>query len=75
MKNQITERACVVRSTGRAPSTGKAGAQRLTQMFGALSATNEALLRARMDETFQNVWDAAATGGPLGAAAVFLARP
>jgi hypothetical protein len=44
MKNQITERACVVRSTGRAPSTGKAGAQRLTQMFGALSATNEALL-------------------------------
>jgi diguanylate cyclase (GGDEF)-like protein len=52
-------------------------AQRLTQMFGALSATNETLLRARTpDEMFQNVCEAAAAGGqPLGAAAVFLMQP
>jgi diguanylate cyclase (GGDEF)-like protein len=55
----------------------KRSAQRLTQMFGALSATNEALLRARTpDEMFQNVCEAAAAGGrPLGAAAVFLMQP
>jgi diguanylate cyclase (GGDEF)-like protein len=55
----------------------KRSAQRLTQMFGALSATNEALLRARTpDEMFQHVCEAAAAGGrPLGAAAVFLMQP
>ena len=54
----------------------KQAAQRLSQIFGALSATNEALLRARsLDEMFQNVCEAAAGGGqPLGAAAVFLAQ-
>jgi hypothetical protein len=37
-------------------------------MFGALSATNEALLRARTsDEMFQNVRDAAATEGSRSA--------
>ena len=55
----------------------KRAAQRLTQMFGALSATNETLLRARTpDEMLQNVCEAAVAGGqPFGAAAVFLIQP
>jgi len=49
--------------------------ERLTHMFGALTATNEAILRARTtDEMFQMVCDAVAGPGKALGTAIFLAE-
>src|SRR5262249_1763720 len=51
-------------------------ARRLARMFAALSATNEAILRAQTpDELYQLVCDAAVHGGKSLAATVLLAEP
>lgn len=50
--------------------------RRLNRMFGAISATNEAILRARSEqELYRLVCDAAVYGGKSTAAAVLLAEP
>lgn len=50
--------------------------ERLAYMFGALSATNEAILRARTgEEMFQMVCNAASGPGKALGAAIFLAEP
>ncbi|MDO9298395.1 GAF domain-containing protein [Bradyrhizobium sp.] len=50
--------------------------RRLNRMFGAISATNEAILRARDEqELYRLVCDAAVYGGKSTAAAVLLAEP
>ena len=47
--------------------------QRLARMFAALSATNEAILRTTAtDELYQQVCDAALSGGNLIGAAILL---
>lgn len=55
----------------------KLDAQRMAALFGALSATNEAILHARNpDEMFQMVCNVATScSNALGAGAVFLAEP
>ena len=48
----------------------------IARMFAALSATNEAILRATSeDELFQRVCDAAVFGGELLGTGVLLAEP
>ncbi|MET0677347.1 MAG: GAF domain-containing protein, partial [Bradyrhizobium sp.] len=55
---------------------GERAMRRLNRMFGALSATNEAILRARSEpELYQLVCDAAVHGGKSTAAVVLLAEP
>ena len=50
--------------------------RRLNRMFGAISATNEAILRAKTaQELYQLVCDAAVHGGKSLAAVVLLAEP
>ena len=50
--------------------------RRLNRMFGAISATNEAILRARTEqELYQLVCDAAVHGGKSVATVVLLAEP
>ena len=50
--------------------------RRLNRMFGAISATNEAILRATSEqELYRMVCDAAVYGGKSTAAAVLLAEP
>ena len=50
--------------------------RRLNRMFGAISATNEAILRAKTEqELYQLVCDAAVHGGKSHAAVVLLAQP
>jgi diguanylate cyclase (GGDEF)-like protein len=49
---------------------------RLARMFAALSATNEAVMRAQTrDELFQRVCEAAAAGGRLASTVIALADP
>ncbi|MGD0721193.1 MAG: GAF domain-containing protein [Roseiarcus sp.] len=63
---------------GRADGLGAPDApgDRLARMFAALSATNEAVMRAQTrDELFQRVCEAAARGGRLASAAIALAQP
>jgi diguanylate cyclase (GGDEF)-like protein len=51
-------------------------ARRLTRMFASLSATNEAILRAKSpQELYQRVCDAAVNGGKSIATTVLLAEP
>ena len=50
--------------------------QRLTRMFAALSATNEAIMRARSRaEMFELVCSAAAQGGRFNSTSILLVRP
>jgi diguanylate cyclase (GGDEF)-like protein len=50
--------------------------RRLNRMFGAISSTNEAILRAKTEqELYQGVCDASVRGGKLLGAAVLLAEP
>jgi diguanylate cyclase (GGDEF)-like protein len=50
--------------------------ERLTRMFAALSATNEAIMRAKSrDELFDMVCEAAANGGRFTSATIALADP
>lgn len=50
--------------------------ERLTRMFAALSATNEAIMRAKSrSEMFDLVCDAAAVGGQFTSTAIALVRP
>ncbi|WP_334407740.1 bifunctional diguanylate cyclase/phosphodiesterase [Bradyrhizobium sp. AZCC 2289] len=50
--------------------------QRLTRMFAALSATNEAIMRAKSrHELFELVCEAAAVGGQFTSTAIALLRP
>ncbi|MCA6126125.1 GAF domain-containing protein [Bradyrhizobium sp. WSM 1704] len=50
--------------------------ERLTRMFAALSATNEAIMRAKSrSEMFELVCDAAAVGGQFISATIRLVRP
>src|SRR5258707_15235290 len=50
--------------------------QRLTRMFAALSATNEAIMRAKSrHELFELVCEAAAAGGQFTSTAIALLRP
>jgi diguanylate cyclase (GGDEF)-like protein len=50
--------------------------QRLSRMFAALSATNEAIMRAgSRDELYQLVCEAAANGGGFTSTTIALARP
>ena len=50
--------------------------ERLTRMFAALSATNEAIMRAKSrSEMFDLVCDAAAVGGQFTSATIRLVRP
>src|SRR4029077_14728651 len=50
--------------------------ERLTRMFAALSATNEAIMRARSrGELFELVCEAAANGGKFTATTIALANP
>ncbi|MDO9562304.1 MAG: GAF domain-containing protein, partial [Bradyrhizobium sp.] len=59
-----------------ARKAGERAMRRLNRMFGALSATNEAILRAGTEqELYQLVCDAAVHGGKSTAAAVLLAEP
>jgi diguanylate cyclase (GGDEF)-like protein len=56
--------------------SGERATQRLNRMFGALSATNEAILQAKSkQELYRRVCDAAVHGGKTLAAAVLLAEP
>ena len=62
----------------RANEKAKADEQkkRLTRMFAALSATNEAIMRAKSrTEMFELVCEAAAQGGRFNSASILLARP
>ena len=55
---------------------GERAMRRLNRMFGAISATNEAILRAKTEqELFQQVCDAAVYSGKSVATAVLLAEP
>jgi diguanylate cyclase (GGDEF)-like protein len=55
---------------------GERAMRRLNRMFGAISATNEAILRAKTaSELYQLVCDAAVHSGKSIATAVFLAEP
>jgi diguanylate cyclase (GGDEF)-like protein len=59
-----------------ARQNGERAMRRLNRMFGALSATNEAILRARTpQELYQLVCDAAVHSGKSIATVVFLAEP
>ncbi len=50
--------------------------ERLTRMFAALSATNEAIMRARSRaELFELVCEAAANGGKFTSTTIALAKP
>jgi diguanylate cyclase (GGDEF)-like protein len=50
--------------------------ERLTRMFAALSATNEAIMRAKSrTELYELVCEAAANGGRFNSASIMLARP
>jgi diguanylate cyclase (GGDEF)-like protein len=56
--------------------TGERAMRRLNRMFGALSATNEAILRAKtVPDLYQLVCDAAVHSGETVAAVVLLAEP
>jgi diguanylate cyclase (GGDEF)-like protein len=56
--------------------SGERALRRLNRMFGALSATNEAILRAKTEpELFHLVCDAAVHGGKSLAAVILLAEP
>jgi diguanylate cyclase (GGDEF)-like protein len=55
---------------------GERAMRRLNRMFGAISATNEAILRAKTEqELYRMVCDAAVHGGKSNAAVVLLAEP
>src|SRR4029079_11521414 len=55
---------------------GERALHRLNRMFGAMSATNEAILRAKTEQDlYQRVCDAAVDDGKSVAAVVFLAEP
>jgi diguanylate cyclase (GGDEF)-like protein len=55
---------------------GERAMRRLNRMFGAISSTNEAILRAKTEqELYQRVCDASVRGGKLLGAAVLLAEP
>ena len=55
---------------------GERAMRRLNRMFGAISATNEAILRAKTEqELYQRVCDAAVHSGKSVATAVLLAEP
>ena len=55
---------------------GERAMRRLNRMFGAISATNEAILRAKTEqELYQRVCDAAVYSGKSVATAVLLAEP
>jgi diguanylate cyclase (GGDEF)-like protein len=59
-----------------ARKTGERAMRRLNRMFGAISATNEAILRAKTEqELYQLVCDAAVYGGKSLATVVLLAEP
>jgi diguanylate cyclase (GGDEF)-like protein len=63
---------------GRAAEKAKADEQkeRLTRMFAALSATNEAIMRAKSrTEMFELVCEAAVVGGDFTSTAIALKRP
>nr|WP_249158630.1 GAF domain-containing protein [Bradyrhizobium jicamae] len=56
--------------------SGERTARRLTRMFGAISATNEAILRAKTEhDLYQRVCDAAVYSGKSFATVVLLAEP
>ncbi len=62
----------------RASAKAKADEQkeRLTRMFAALSATNEAIMRAKSrTEMFDLVCEAAAKGGRFNSTSIFLVKP
>ncbi|MDB5576547.1 MAG: diguanylate cyclase, partial [Bradyrhizobium sp.] len=59
-----------------ARKNGERATRRLNRMFGAITATNEAILRARTElELYRLVCDAAVHGGKSTAAVVLLAEP
>ena len=59
-----------------ARKSGERAMRRLNRMFGAISATNEAILHARTEqELYQQVCDAAVHSGKSVAAVVLLAEP
>jgi len=59
-----------------ARKNGESAMRRLARMFGAISATNEAILRAKTEqELYQRVCDAAVYSGKSAATAVLLAEP
>jgi diguanylate cyclase (GGDEF)-like protein len=59
-----------------ARKSGERAMRRLNRMFGAISATNEAILRAKTEqELYQLVCDAAVHGGKSIATVVLLAEP
>ena len=59
-----------------ARKSGERAMRRLNRMYGALSATNEAILRARTaTELYQLVCDASVHGGKSLATAILLAEP
>ena len=59
-----------------ARKSGERTLRRLNRMFGAISATNEAILRAKTEqELYQRVCDAAVHSGKSAATAVLLAQP
>ena len=59
-----------------ARKSGERAVRRVNQMFGAISATNEAILRARTPEDlYRRVCDAAVYGGKSMASIVLLAEP
>ena len=59
-----------------ARKNGERAMRRLNRMFGAISATNEAILRAKTEqELYQRVCDAAVHSGKSVATVVLLAEP
>ncbi|TMJ53712.1 MAG: EAL domain-containing protein [Alphaproteobacteria bacterium] len=59
-----------------ARKNGERAMRRLNRMFGAISATNEAILRAKTEhDLYQRVCDAAVHSGKSIATVVFLAEP
>ncbi|MEH2558377.1 diguanylate cyclase (GGDEF)-like protein [Bradyrhizobium algeriense] len=59
-----------------ARKNGERGMRRLNRMFGAISATNEAILRAKTEQDlYQRVCDAAVYSGKSAATVVLLAEP
>ena len=59
-----------------ARKNGERTLRRLNRMFGAISATNEAILRAKTEqELYQRVCDAAVHSGKSAATVVLLAQP
>ena len=59
-----------------ARKNGERVMRRLNRMFGAISATNEAILRAKTEqELYQRVCDAAVHSGKSAATVVLLAEP